>query len=167
MLTEETLLLSIKKLAVISVAASVRRAELLALKQDHGQGIRSFAAQAKGKAQTCSFIKRCTREGCETEIDYTEDIVKYVLISGICDDDIKKDVLSYSDIDVKSLNDTITLIESKEMAVRAMSAKVSDFSVSAATDSKLPFGLQDKLAINSVCKGSSDQMLRYTWFKGR
>ena len=93
--------------------------------------------------------------------------MKYVLISGICDDDIKKDVLSYSDIDVKSLNDTITLIESKEMAVRAMSAKVSDFSVSAATDSKLPFGLQDKLAINSVCKGSSDQMLRYTWFKGR
>lgn len=44
-ITEADLLNSIKRLAVISIAASVRRAEFLALHQDHGQPIRSFAAK--------------------------------------------------------------------------------------------------------------------------
>ena len=59
-ISEESLLKSIKRLAVIKVAASGRRAKLLSLKQDHGQAVRSFAAQVKGKAQTCAFSKICT-----------------------------------------------------------------------------------------------------------
>ena len=42
------------------------------------------------------------------------------------DEAIKKDILGHSDLDAKSLNDTITLIESKEMAERAISARVGD-----------------------------------------
>ena len=143
---ETSLLSAIKKLAVISVAANVRRAELLSLKQDHGQFIKSFAAQVKGNAQICAFTKRCTRENCNQEIDYTDDTVKYILISGNVDDDIKKDVLSYSNLDDKTFNDTISLIESKEMAVRAMSAKVNDhLLLAAATGYKQSSGMQEKL----------------------
>ena len=54
---ENGLLNAIKRLAIISTATSVRKTELLSLRQDHGQPIRSFAAQVKGKAQVCSFNK--------------------------------------------------------------------------------------------------------------
>ena len=77
-LSEEALLQAIQRLAVITVTASVWRAELLALRQDHGQMVRSFAAKVKGKAQICAFSKQCTRENCTQVIDYTEDIVYYL-----------------------------------------------------------------------------------------
>ena len=54
---EASLLVLIKKLAVISIAASVCRTKFLSLHQDHGQPVMSFAAKVKGKAQTCSFNK--------------------------------------------------------------------------------------------------------------
>ena len=62
--TEERLLADIKQLAVITVSTSVRQKELLAMKQDHGQPIRSYAAQAKGKAQTCALSKACRCGEC-------------------------------------------------------------------------------------------------------
>ena len=140
--SEQSLLESIKRLAVISVAASVRRTEFLALHQDHGQPIRSFAAKVKGKANTCAFHKNCTRTGCPQVVDYTDEMVKYVILSGIVDEDIKKEVLSVPDLDNKSLNDTITIIENKEMAVRAISQpqqlhQASAVNVDIQKDSKL------------------------------
>ena len=48
-------------------------------------------------------------------VNYTDDIVKYVLISGISDEDIKKDVPACDDLDNRSLNETISVIKSKEM----------------------------------------------------
>lgn len=122
---EATLLNAIKRLAVISTAESVRKTELLSMRQDHGQPVRSFVAKVKGKAQVCSFTKTCTASLCSQQIDFSDEIVKYVVISGIADEEIKKDVLGHADLDTRSLNDTITLIENKEMAVRAMSSGAS------------------------------------------
>ena len=48
-------------------------------------------------------------------VSYTDDIVNYVLISGISDEDIKKDVPECDDLDNRSLNETISVIKSKEM----------------------------------------------------
>lgn len=50
------------------------------MRQGHGQPIRSFAAKIKGKVEMCAF----------GIVDYTEDIVKYVVISGIADEEIKE-----------------------------------------------------------------------------
>ena len=77
---EHALLAAIKRLAVISTAASVRKTELLTMRQDHGQPIRSFAANVKGKAQVCAFAKECTNDNCTQIVDYMENIVKYVVI---------------------------------------------------------------------------------------
>ena len=115
----QNLMAAMKRLAVISTATSVRKTELLTMRQDHGQPIRSFAAQVKGKAQVCNFTKNCR---CNMVVDYTEDIVKYVVLCGIVDEEIKRNILGQSDLDEKSLNDTISLIENKEMASRAMSS---------------------------------------------
>ena len=60
---------------------------------------------------------------CEQEVDYIKDIVKNVINSWICNEKIKKDILGYSKRDDLILNETIFLIESKEMAARAMSSQ--------------------------------------------
>ena len=119
-IAEDDLLAAIKCLAVVSVATTVRKTELLSLRQDYAQPIRLFAAKVKGKAHTCGFEKKCTATGCTATVDYTEDIVKFVMLSGIVDEEIKRDILGYVDLDTKSLADTISLIEGKEMAARAM-----------------------------------------------
>ena len=52
--TENELLAAIKRLAVTPVAISVRRSDLLSIKQDHGENVRSFYARINGKAATCA-----------------------------------------------------------------------------------------------------------------
>jgi len=51
---------------------------------------------------------------CDQQVDFTDDIVIYVVVSGIADEDIKKDVLGHADLDIRSLNDTISLIENRD-----------------------------------------------------
>jgi len=164
--TEMQLLAAIRRLAVISTATSIRKTELLPLKQDHGQPIRSFAAQVKGKAQVCSFAKECPSAVCNQNVDYTEDIVKYVIISGICDEEIKKDILGFSTLDELTLNETISLIENKEMAVRAMSSYTGhqDTTNTSAVHHRQPSKPNDhhrKLQLKSKCKNCDKEIQKF------
>ena len=118
--TEADLMKLIKKMAVIPVAISVRRAELLAVNQDHGESARSFYAKVKGKASTCAYAIKCTDPDCAQLIDFTDVIVKDVVISGLVDDEVKKEVLGWSDLDKKSLEETVAFVEAKEMARDAL-----------------------------------------------
>ena len=165
---EANLLAAMKRLAVISTATSVRKTELLTMRQDHGQPIRSFAAQVKGKAQVCSFSKTCR---CAQVVDYTEDIVKYVVISGIVDEEIKRDILGHPDLDEKSLNNTISLIENKEMASRAMTTSVSlnDLAgISNSTPRKVPTKEgESKLSIKISCKSCSKPINQFKLRRGK
>lgn len=88
-ISEADLLTCIKQLAVLSVAACVRKTELFSMRQDRGQPIRSFAANVRGKAHTCSFSKKCGTPTCLLPVDYTDDIIKYVLLAGVADEEIK------------------------------------------------------------------------------
>ena len=116
---EETVMTRIKEMAVLDVAATVRVTELLSLKQQHGESARAFTARLRAKAQTCAFQVTCSKSGCDTVIQYTDAIVRYVLLAGLSSAEIAREVLGTVDIDGKSLTDTLTLIESKERAVRA------------------------------------------------
>ena len=71
--------------------------------------MRSFAAQVKGQAQTSAFSKQCSPTGFTQDLDYTEDIVKPVLLGGIVNENIKRHVLGLEGVDLKSLNDSILL----------------------------------------------------------
>lgn len=122
---EKTLLGIIKSLAVVHICSSVRKAKLLLSRQDHGQPIRAFATNVMGTARICSFSIKCSNVDCNQINDYTPDIVKHVVISGISDDEIRKDILSIVDLDEKSLDETIAVIESKEMASRMLSPAIA------------------------------------------
>ena len=117
---ETPLLEAIKKLAVIPTAVCVRRSEVLQLKQEYNEGVRSFYAKIKGKADTCAYTKSCPH-GCNGQVDYTSEVIKDVLISGLADQDIRKDVLGWQDLDSRTATQTVTFVESKEMARNALS----------------------------------------------
>ena len=117
---ELTLFAVIKSLAVVPVARVVRRTDLLALKQDHGEATRTFLSRIRGKATTCAYTKPCGVGPCTAVTDFTEVIVKDILIAGLVDEEIKKDILGWSEVDTKSVEETVSYIEAKEMARDAL-----------------------------------------------
>ena len=116
-LNETQLLAAIKNLAVIPVAVGIRRADLLAMSQDVGENARSFHARVRGKADICSYTAKCS---CTLDVNFTDVIVKDVLVAGLSDEDIRREVLGWSDLDTASIAQTIKFIEGKEMARDAM-----------------------------------------------
>ena len=89
--TEVEVLEAIKRHAVVSVAVSVLRTELLSLKQDHGETILAFASKALGKARNCKLKVKCPQGH---EADYSNDMLKQVILAGMYDDEIKRKVLT-------------------------------------------------------------------------
>ena len=118
---EQALLEAMKKMAVLQIAKSVRRTKVLTSKQDHGQLFREFYANIRASASTCEYEVKCPHQCCAAQepIDYTSLVVKDILIVGIADDDIRKDVLSTVGLDEKSDKEIVQLVEEKEIARNA------------------------------------------------
>ena len=58
-INEVSLLQSIKDLSVIDVTETVRVTDLIAMKQENSETVRSFVARVRGKAQICAFKQAC------------------------------------------------------------------------------------------------------------
>ena len=159
-LNEQELLKMIKQLAVVPVSVVVRRTDFLSTKQDLTENTRSFAARLKGKASTCSYTCKCPKDGCNQIIDFTDIILKDVMVTGLADEDIRKEVLGWGSLDEKDVNETIGYIESKEMARDAMTKPAVTASVSSYKSSrktiKRPSG---KITCNICGKIST----KFTW----
>ena len=108
---------AMKSLAVIAVATGVTRSELMAMQQERDESFRSFAARVRGKAETCSYITKCD---CERSVDFTDIIIRDVLLAGIADMDIRREALGTDGILGRSINDVVSLVEGKEMARNAL-----------------------------------------------
>ena len=110
---------SIRKLAVVPVAMGIRWSEMLNMSQDVGELSRAFLAKVQGKAATCEFRTKCTEECCregEKSVDFTDTIVKYVLVNSLANAEIRREVLGWKLLDESSLSDAVAFIEQKEMA---------------------------------------------------
>ena len=128
--TEEALLTAIKRLAIIPVAKTVRRSEVLQMRQEHSEGVRSFHARVKGKADTCVYRVACTH-GCGRQIDYTNEVIKDVLVTGVSDPEIRRDVYGWQELDDKNVSELVTFVESKEMARDALTHSSTTSALSA------------------------------------
>ena len=113
----QDLLAAMRSLAVIPVATGVLRTELLQIRQERDETFRAFSARVRGKAETCEFEATC---GCGRSVDYTDHLVRDVLLNGINDPDIRREVLGTKDILKTPVNDVIALVEGKEMARNAL-----------------------------------------------
>ena len=116
----KTVLTAMQSLAVIPVARGVSRAELFQMNQSLDEPIRTFAARVRGKAETCGFSTstKC-RCGEELQANYTEEVIRDVLLAGICDMDIRREALSMPGILDKNTNEVVSIIEGREMARNA------------------------------------------------
>ena len=127
----DELLEMMKTRAVIPVATGVLRAELLSMKQKRDEPYRSFSSRVRGKAETCAFLTTSLCScGISTPVDYTDQIIRDVLIAGVYDADIRRDVLGIDGITDRAVNEGISLVEKKEMArdANSVSANMSSFS---------------------------------------
>ena len=164
--TEQVLMETIKKLAVTPVAVSVRRSDLLALRQADGENVRSFHARIKGKAATCAYSITCSSSTCTQVVDFTDIIIKDVLISGLSDEEIKIEVFGWHDLDRKTVNETVQFIEAKEMARNAlartpMTAAISNYKRS--TKSLKPPSNYNDASAKRPCKECSVPIEKSVW----
>ena len=103
--------------AVIPVATCVLRAELLELRQERDEAFRAFFARVRGKAETRCYSANCE---CGQTLDYTDHIIRDVLLNGIYDPDIRREILGTTNILDKPFNDVIALLVQKEMVRNAL-----------------------------------------------
>ena len=89
------LLAAMRSLAVIPVATCGLRTELLQLRQERDEAFRAFTARVGGKAETCAFDAQCV---CGQSVDYTDHVIRDVLLNGLSDPDIRRDILGTLDI---------------------------------------------------------------------
>ena len=164
--TPDTVLDSIKRLAVVGVALSARRAAALKTSQEPGEPIRQYVARLRGKAHACNFTTEGSCGLATCVADFTDDMVKMIMINGLADEEIKKDVLSCTDIDSKNLSDTIAVIDSKETAARAMLAAPS--AVAASTYKKLSVPKKPNANGDVIkCADCDTQMPKITTIRGK
>ena len=104
--------------------------DFFSTRQDLTADTTSFAARLKGKASTCSYTCTCPKDGCSQVIDFTDIILKDVMVTGLADEDIRKEVLGWGSLVEKDVNETICLIEAKEMTRDAMTQPAVTASVS-------------------------------------
>ena len=161
--TEEQLLNAIKKLSVIPVALSVKRSNLLSLRQDHGENARSFFAKINGKAATCAYSIECSSPTCTNKVDFTNVIVKDVLITGLSDDEIKRDALGWADLDKQNVQETVNFIEAKEMARDALTRQSTAAAISSSY--KMQGKAETVFMTKTTCKVCKTEMDKYSWSK--
>ena len=90
------------------------------MQEERDEWFRAFAVRVRDNAETCAYITKCT---CLRE--FTDSIIRDVLIAGITDLDIRREVLSTSAILERAVNDVISLIESNDMARNALTSSAS------------------------------------------
>ena len=93
------------------------------MQQSPGELIRTFYSRVRGKAITCRFRLKCGADHLvpnrDTFVDYTNEIIRQVLIAGLYDEDVKRDVFGITNVDQMVLNDLVKFIEGKEVAREA------------------------------------------------
>ena len=94
----------------------VARVQLNNSTQDRDEPIRSFCARLRGQANVCKYSIDCPN--CEHKVDYTEPILRDVIIRGIEDSDIQLDLLGQTNQDM-TLDEVLHFIEARESGKRS------------------------------------------------
>ena len=84
-----------ESIAVIKIDIGVKRAEVMCLRKDHDEPFTTFAIRVRSKTETCNFttVSECDC-GKRNVTSYTEEAIKDVILAGVGDDDIRRELLS-------------------------------------------------------------------------
>ncbi len=112
----EEVMEAIKKLAVRDENTMVARVHLHNMRQDRDETIRSFSARLRGQAGVCKFLVACPE--CNTEVNYTENVLRDLVTRGLADDEIQLDLLGDTNQNI-TLEEVLQFIEAKESGKRS------------------------------------------------
>ena len=74
-------------------------------------------------------------------MDYTDEMIRHVILNGLYDDDIKRDIFSEANLDSMLVNDFVSVIEGKELARDATrlpnASSISQFGKKQKEDAKM------------------------------
>ena len=117
--TVDDLMAALKSLAVIPIASTVKINELLQMHQHAGELVRAYYSRVKGQASICNFRIKCTHAHTaqgDVYMDYTCKMIRHVLLNGLYDESIAREITSLANVEDLSNNELITRIEAKETA---------------------------------------------------
>ena len=118
---------AIRKLAVQEESTMVAWVQLHNMHQDRDETVRSFCAHLRGQAGICKFTTQCP--SCDTNVNYTEHILRDVLTRGLADSKIQLDLLGDKKQDMTP-EEVLQFVEAKESGKRSagclLQAQVAD-----------------------------------------
>ena len=139
---------AIKKLAVREENTMVARVQLHNMRQDRDETICSFGARLRGQTSICKFLIKCP--GCDTDVNYTENILCDVVTRGLADSEIQLDLLGEKNQDM-SLEEVFQFMEAKEAGKRS-AGRLLETQGADATRSQYRHGKQEDLKNNRTHK---------------
>ena len=162
-----------REMAVIKIATSVRRTKLMLSRQDHGVAFREFYANTRAAAATCKYKIKCPHDCCvdKEPVDYTQAVVKDILLAGMSDADIRREVLGLAELDMKSAKELVAIVEEKEVArdacfdtvgIAAGTSSYQRYKSSRPTEAQ--DDLRTKLARKGKCEKCGSDFNLYTKF---
>ena len=108
--SEKQLLELMKQLAVQYQNPAVHVQEFLGLVQQQDEGVRHYVTRLRGVASRCNLTEKCSCTP-QTDVSYADSMIRFKLIAGLYDTEIKEDILSVED---KTLEETIKAVKAKE-----------------------------------------------------
>ena len=116
-LDEQGLLEEAAAIAVKKRNKLVHRLKLYDMKQEEDEAITSFETRVKPVARTGKFKVECS--DCRKDVDYTDEVVKDMLVKGLYFEDIKAKVMTLDEKDC-TLTKMLRLVEAERLGKRSV-----------------------------------------------
>ena len=85
--------------------------------QEVDEPVRNFGARIKGQANICKYNTKCSN--CDHSMDYTDEILRDILVRGLADTEIQLSLLGDKNQDM-GLEEMYKFVESKESGKRSV-----------------------------------------------
>ena len=133
-LKEADLIKELKQIAVQKRNLLVNRFKVFKLKQDRGEPVRKFA----GRVRSLASVSGYSVKSGDTDVSYTEAIIRDQVIFGLADMEIQRDVLAHEDADKITLDKLLSLVEGKESSQTSQGLMSGDGGLAARVDPTKP-----------------------------
>ena len=103
--------------------------EFLNSSQNVEEPIAKFISRVRGQSKVCDFTVKCTKEGCNTMISYSDQLCAHVIVRGLEDPDIQERVLALAateeNLDLKKITEFVYAQETGARSRKLLSGETS------------------------------------------
>ena len=151
--SEDDLLKSVKRLAVVYESTITHRLRLSESIQSPGQNIHGYLAVLRSLARSCNLSIKCS---CDLNVDYSDSVIRDQLIKGMSDDTDRQRLLAEPKSEDLSLEEVVEFLHRLETSHRPiqasnLTAQTSNFSKTCWRCGKASHPSNDNKTREKVC----------------